>query len=76
MVNPFHLLETFQTWGPFIDGVLINEQPITAFQRGNWQKEKPLLLGQSHDPQTYSVLRRKVYAITGTGSSLYVRETN
>nr|XP_023692528.1 crystal protein-like [Paramormyrops kingsleyae]XP_023692529.1 crystal protein-like [Paramormyrops kingsleyae] len=49
MVNPFHLLEMFQTWGPFIDGVLIKEQPITAFQRGDWQKEKPLLLGTTSE---------------------------
>lgn len=48
IVNPFKFLEVFETWGPYIDGELIKEQAVTAFQKGHWQKEKPLLLGKSH----------------------------
>ncbi|XP_056131714.1 cAMP-regulated D2 protein [Lampris incognitus] len=49
MVNPFRFLEMFETWGPFIDGELIREQTVTAFQRGHWQKEKPVLLGTTSE---------------------------
>ncbi|XP_076010298.1 crystal protein isoform X2 [Genypterus blacodes] len=44
LVNPFRFMEVFETWGPYIDGELIKEQAITAFLKGHWQKEKPLLL--------------------------------
>lgn len=46
IVNPFRFLEVFETWGPHIDGELIKEQAVTAFQKGHWQKEKPVLLGK------------------------------
>lgn len=45
-MNPFRFLEVFETWGPFIDGEFIKEQAVTAFQKGHWQKEKPVLLGK------------------------------
>ena len=48
VVNPFRFLEIFETWGPYIDGELIKEQAVTAFQKGHWQKEKPVLLGEQH----------------------------
>lgn len=47
IVNPFRFLEVFETWGPYIDGDVIKEQAVTAFQKGHWQKEKPLLLGKT-----------------------------
>lgn len=47
IVNPFRFLEVFETWGPHIDGELIKEQAMTAFQKGLWQKEKPVLLGKT-----------------------------
>lgn len=47
-MNPFRFLEVFETWGPYIDGELIKEQAVTAFQKGHWQKEKPILLGKSN----------------------------
>lgn len=46
-MNPFRFLEVFETWGPYIDGELIKEQAVTAFQKGHWQKEKPVLLGKT-----------------------------
>ncbi|KAK2858712.1 hypothetical protein Q5P01_003332 [Channa striata] len=49
MVNPFRFLEVFETWGPHIDGDLIKEQTVSAFQRGHWQKEKPMLLGTTSE---------------------------
>ncbi|KAF3704882.1 cAMP-regulated D2 protein Precursor [Channa argus] len=49
MVNPFRFLEIFETWGPYIDGELIKEQSVSAFQRGHWQKEKPVLLGTTSE---------------------------
>lgn len=47
LVNPFRFLEVFETWGPYIDGDLIKEQAVTAFQNGHWQKEKSVLLGKT-----------------------------
>ncbi|XP_051727045.1 crystal protein [Ctenopharyngodon idella] len=49
IINPFHFLEVFETWGPFIDGELIQEQPITAFQTGRWQSYKPVILGTTSE---------------------------
>lgn len=46
-MNPFRFLEVFETWGPYIDGDLIKEQAVTAFQKGHWQKEKSVLLGKT-----------------------------
>lgn len=47
IVNPFRFLEVFETWGPFIDEVLIEDQPIAAFQKGYWQRDKPVIIGES-----------------------------
>lgn len=56
IVNPFRFLEVFETWGPYIDGELLKEQAVTAFQKGHWQKEKAVLLGEKHtNTETYSV---------------------
>ncbi|XP_062374187.1 crystal protein [Sardina pilchardus] len=49
VINPFRFLEMFETWGPYIDGELIKEQAVTAFQKGHWQKEKPVLLGTTSE---------------------------
>ncbi|KAF7660191.1 hypothetical protein LDENG_00286570 [Lucifuga dentata] len=49
IVNPFRFLEIFETWGPYIDGELITEQTVTAFLKGHWQKEKPVLLGTTSE---------------------------
>lgn len=46
IINPFRFLEVFETWGPYIDGDLIKEQAVSAFLKGHWQKEKPVLLGK------------------------------
>ncbi|XP_057204081.1 crystal protein [Triplophysa rosa] len=48
-INPFRFLEAFETWGPFIDRELIQEQPITAFQKGHWQSYKPVILGTTSE---------------------------
>ncbi|KAJ8261744.1 hypothetical protein GJAV_G00157920 [Gymnothorax javanicus] len=49
IVNPFRFLEVFETWGPYIDGELIKEQAVTAFLKGHWQKDKPVLLGTTSE---------------------------
>ncbi|KAL4660230.1 crystal protein-like [Arapaima gigas] len=49
IVNPFRFLEMFEVWGPCIDGGLIKEQAVTAFQNGHWQREKPILLGTTSE---------------------------
>ncbi|MBN3315123.1 D2 protein, partial [Atractosteus spatula] len=63
IVNPFRFLEMFETWGPFIDGELIKEQAVTAFLKGHWQKEKPILLGTTSEEGVifvYSVFTKPV----------------
>uniref|UniRef100_A0A4W4EPV0 Carboxylesterase type B domain-containing protein n=1 Tax=Electrophorus electricus TaxID=8005 RepID=A0A4W4EPV0_ELEEL len=45
IINPFHFLQLFETWGPYIDGELIREQPTAAFPKGHWQSYKPVILG-------------------------------
>ncbi|XP_051977000.1 crystal protein [Xyrauchen texanus] len=49
VVNPFRFLEVFESWGPYIDGELIKEQSVSAFQKGHWQKEKAVLLGTTSE---------------------------
>ncbi|KAG9272999.1 cAMP-regulated D2 protein [Astyanax mexicanus] len=49
IINPFRFLEMFETWGPYIDGQLLKEQPITAFQKGRWQSYKPVILGTTSE---------------------------
>ncbi|XP_034433901.1 crystal protein [Hippoglossus hippoglossus] len=69
IVNPFRFLEVFETWGPHIDGELIKEQTITAFQKGHWQKEKPLLLGTTSEEGVifvYGVFNKPVSAVEAT----------
>ncbi|XP_034382706.1 cAMP-regulated D2 protein [Cyclopterus lumpus] len=69
VVNPFRFLEVFETWGPFIDGELIKEQAVTAFQKGHWQKEKPVLLGTTSEEGVifaYGVFNKPVSALEST----------
>ncbi|KAL2092961.1 hypothetical protein ACEWY4_010273 [Coilia grayii] len=49
IVNPFRFLEVFETWGPYIDKVLIEDQPIAAFQKGYWQRDKPVIIGSTSE---------------------------
>ncbi|XP_048830035.1 cAMP-regulated D2 protein isoform X2 [Brienomyrus brachyistius] len=72
MVNPFHLLEMFQTWGPFIDGVLIKEQSITAFQKGDWQKEKPVLFGTTSEEGVVFIYGVFTYPVSELECVFYV----
>ncbi|KAL6117080.1 uncharacterized protein ACO6RY_14942 [Pungitius sinensis] len=72
VVNPFRFLEVFETWGPFIDGEFIKEQAVTAFQKGHWQKEKPVLLGTTSEEGVifaYGVFNKPVSALE---SAVYV----
>ncbi|KAM8909121.1 para-nitrobenzyl esterase isoform 2-T3 [Spinachia spinachia] len=72
VVNPFRFLEVFETWGPFIDGKFIKEQAVTAFQKGHWQKEKPLLLGTTSEEGVifaYGVFNKPVSVLESTVSS-------
>ncbi|XP_036374336.1 crystal protein-like [Megalops cyprinoides] len=69
IVNPFRFLEVFETWGPYIDGELIKEQAVTAFQKGHWQKEKPVLLGTTSEEGVafvYGVFTKPVSALECT----------
>ncbi|XP_029318389.1 cAMP-regulated D2 protein [Cottoperca gobio] len=69
VVNPFRFLEVFETWGPYIDGELIKEQAVTAFQKGHWQKEKPVLLGTTSEEGVifaYGVFNKPVSAVEST----------
>nr|XP_046235639.1 cAMP-regulated D2 protein [Scatophagus argus] len=69
IVNPFRFLEVFETWGPYIDGELIKEQAVTAFQKGHWQKEKPVLLGTTSEEGVifvYGVFKKPVSAVEST----------
>ncbi|CAF94940.1 unnamed protein product, partial [Tetraodon nigroviridis] len=62
-------LEVFETWGPYIDGDLIKEQAVTAFQKGHWQKEKSVLLGTTSEEGVifvYSVFNKPVSAVEST----------
>ncbi|XP_051780779.1 crystal protein-like [Erpetoichthys calabaricus] len=43
--TPLSMLETFQPWGPVIDGEVIEEQTFNAFAKGMWQKHKPVMAG-------------------------------
>ncbi|TRY93658.1 hypothetical protein DNTS_001113 [Danionella cerebrum] len=69
LVNPFRFLEQFESWGPFIDGELLKEQAVTAFQKGHWQKDKPLLLGTTSEEGVlfvYGVFSKPVSAVEST----------
>uniref|UniRef100_A0A3P8TRS7 Carboxylic ester hydrolase n=1 Tax=Amphiprion percula TaxID=161767 RepID=A0A3P8TRS7_AMPPE len=68
IVNPFRFLEVFETWGPYIDGELIKEQAVTAFLKGHWQKEKPVLLTTSEEGVlfVYGVFSKPVSAVEST----------
>ncbi|XP_059182047.1 crystal protein [Centropristis striata] len=69
IVNPFRFLEVFETWGPHIDGELIKEQAVTAFQKGHWQKEKSVLLGTTSEEGVifaYGVFNKPVSAVEST----------
>ncbi|KAK5896192.1 hypothetical protein CgunFtcFv8_009819 [Champsocephalus gunnari] len=72
IVNPFRFLEVFETWGPYIDGELIKEQAVTAFLKGHWQKEKPVLLGTTSEEGVifaYGVFNKPV---SGLESTVYI----
>ncbi|XP_048010732.1 cholinesterase 1 isoform X2 [Megalobrama amblycephala] len=69
VVNPFRFLEVFESWGPYIDGELIKEQSVSAFQKGHWQKEKPVLLGTTSEEGVifvYGVFTKPVSAVECT----------
>lgn len=69
IVNPFRFLEVFETWGPHIDGELIKEQAITAFQKGDWQTDKALLLGTTSEEGVlfvYGVFNKPVSVVEAT----------
>ncbi|XP_066299643.1 cAMP-regulated D2 protein-like [Branchiostoma lanceolatum] len=44
IVNPLHLTEIAEPWGPIIDGDMITRQMVQSFSTGNFQK-KPLIIG-------------------------------
>ncbi|KAI5624306.1 cAMP-regulated D2 protein [Silurus asotus] len=57
VINPFRFLEMFETWGPYVDGELITDQPIAAFQKGHWQSSKPVLMGTTSEEGVIFVYR-------------------
>uniref|UniRef100_A0A8C2AF64 Carboxylic ester hydrolase n=1 Tax=Cyprinus carpio TaxID=7962 RepID=A0A8C2AF64_CYPCA len=69
VVNPFRFLEQFESWGPYVDGELIREQAVSAFLKGHWQKDKPVLLGTTSEEGVifvYSVFMKPVSAVECT----------
>ncbi|RXN37189.1 cAMP-regulated D2 -like protein [Labeo rohita] len=69
VVNPFRFLEQFESWGPYVDGELIREQSVSAFQKGHWQKDKPVLLGTTSEEGVifvYGVFMKPVSAVECT----------
>ncbi|KAM8883947.1 crystal protein [Synchiropus picturatus] len=69
IINPFRFLEVFETWGPFIDGELIKEAVVTAFEKGDWQREKPVMLGTTSEEGVifaYGVFNKPVSAVEAT----------
>ncbi|XP_029020003.1 crystal protein [Betta splendens] len=69
IMNPFRFLEAFETWGPYIDGELIKEQAPSAFQRGAWQREKPVLLGTTSEEGVifiYAIFHEPVSTVEST----------
>eukprot|EP00058_Branchiostoma_floridae_P020482 XP_002605972.1 hypothetical protein BRAFLDRAFT_92200 [Branchiostoma floridae] len=44
IVNPLHLTEVAEPWGPVVDGDMITRQMVESFSTGNFQK-KPLIIG-------------------------------
>ncbi|KAK2893095.1 hypothetical protein Q8A67_013083 [Cirrhinus molitorella] len=69
VVNPFRFLEQFESWGPYVDGELIREQSVSAFQKGHWQKDKHVLLGTTSEEGVifvYGVFMKPVSAVECT----------
>ncbi|KAF4114920.1 crystal protein [Onychostoma macrolepis] len=69
VVNPFRFLEQFESWGPYVDGELIREQAVSAFLKGHWQKDKPVLLGTTSEEGVifvYGVFMKPVSAVECT----------
>ncbi|XP_070541991.1 cAMP-regulated D2 protein-like [Ptychodera flava] len=48
IVNVFRLLELFEPWGPYVDGIEIAQQSVDAFRQNAFQK-KPILVGTTSD---------------------------
>ncbi|XP_042577545.1 crystal protein [Cyprinus carpio] len=63
VVNPFRFLEQFESWGPYVDGELIREQAVSAFLKGHWQKDKPVLLGTVSSSLTVSIKPNNKYTL-------------
>ncbi|XP_066275175.1 cAMP-regulated D2 protein-like [Branchiostoma lanceolatum] len=48
LVNPIHLIELAEPWGPIVDGDMISRQMVESFSTGNFQK-KPIIIGTNTD---------------------------
>ncbi|CAH1269315.1 BCHE [Branchiostoma lanceolatum] len=46
VVNPLHITEVFEPWGPIVDGDMITSQMVQSFSSGKFQK-KPLIIGSN-----------------------------
>lgn len=44
-ISSFKLLESFEPWGPWVDGKEIMSEPVDAFQRGEFDPKIPFMMG-------------------------------
>ena len=42
-----------EPYRPIVDGVEITDQPLQLFKRGEWQKEKPIVVGSNEAEMVY-----------------------
>lgn len=64
-----HLLELFLPWTPFIDGIVMTQQPFTAFINGDYEKV-PIMIGNTRDECTLFVYGAYGKALAPAGYSV------
>jgi carboxylesterase type B len=55
-LNPLDLFQIFMPWQPYVDGVVIQSQPMQAFISGNYN-QVPFMLGNVEDEGTMFIYR-------------------
>ncbi|XP_078594545.1 crystal protein-like [Branchiostoma floridae x Branchiostoma japonicum] len=62
IANPFHLLEMFVQWGPYIDGDILAEELVDRFAKGQFHK-KPFIIGtvtEEARPYVYGAFNKNI----------------
>ncbi|XP_046360496.2 cAMP-regulated D2 protein-like [Haliotis rufescens] len=47
-LSSLKLLEDFEPWGPWVDGVIVTGEPVTTMDKGHFQR-KPIMLGTTSE---------------------------